>query len=281
MRTALAAFHSSLAKIEDITIDLDASVSAALASRAVMARHETIQCACTAILSGFFETFIRETAEGFITQVDGLRIPFMALPAPIQYTHHEKGGTVLQAKRKNKPKYGWVTAPALDIQRRLASVSAVPYELVWEAFADTQANPGVDVIKDILNSFALNPPFSRIATHTTLSETMLKLNLDSFLAVRNQCVHTGTASTIPTPADIRGHCTFFKDISTGIAHALEQHLLSPAFNRALAVPLPMLGTTATAAPSTTGSTAPALARLPARARAWLSTVWRAIITPPP
>jgi hypothetical protein len=129
-----------------------------------------MQCACAAILSGFFETFLRDIAEAFITQVEQLRIPFTALPAPIQNTHHEKGGLVLAAKRKNRPKYSWVTAGANDIQRRLASVGTVPYELVWEAFADTQANPGVDTLRDILASFAMQSPFAKVASYTTSSE---------------------------------------------------------------------------------------------------------------
>ena len=138
MRTPLANFHASLDRIEHITLDLDANLAAALASRAVLERHETIQCAGTAILSGFFETFLRDVAESFIAEVEKLRIPFTSLPNPLQNTHYEKGGMVLTGKQKKKGKYSWVTAGPSDIARRLSSVAGVPYELVWEDLLPTR-----------------------------------------------------------------------------------------------------------------------------------------------
>jgi hypothetical protein len=262
-------------RVEDITLDIDANLSAALAKRSVLGRHETIQCACAAILSGFFETFLRDIAEAFIAEVEKLRIPYTALPVQIQNTHYEKGGIVLTAKQKNKGKYAWVTAGPDDIARRLGSFTSVPYELVWEAFADTQANPGVDVVRDMLSSFGILRPFAKVAAQTTFSEATLKLNLESFLAVRNECAHTGTATTIPTPGDLRDHCAFFKVFSQGIVEVLVKHLASPAFNRALAVPLPV----PTAAPSLTAARAVVVAGPVAASRrltAWLNRLFEAL-----
>jgi hypothetical protein len=43
-------------------------------------------------------------------------------------------------------------AEALDVAKRLASVgnAQFPYDMIWEAFAETQANPGPQQISDFL-----------------------------------------------------------------------------------------------------------------------------------
>jgi hypothetical protein len=255
LRAALADFQASLAKIEDITLDIDANASAALANHSLHDRHETIQCACTAILSGFFETFLKEVAESFIDSVSAINIPFNALPEAIRKAHYANGGAVLQGKQNNKGKYLWVSASPDDIARRLASVSQVPYELLWEAFADTQANPSPDVVKDLLRFCGLTNAWSKVAAKARMTENTMATQLTSFLAVRNECAHRGKSSSIPTPNDIRTYCIYLTRLALGIVEALEDHLISPAFDRSLAVAVStaLMPTTGTAASVAVGS----------------------------
>jgi hypothetical protein len=248
LRAALTDFQASLAKIEDITRDIDANASAALAHHSVHDRHETIQCACTAILSGFFETFLKQVAESFIDSVSALNIPFTALPEAIRKAHYANGGAVLQGKQNNKGKYLWVSASPDDIARRLASVSQIPYELLWEAFADTQANPSPDVVKDLLRFCGLTNAWSKVVAKAGMTENTMANQLTSFLAVRNECAHRGKSSNIPSPNDIRTYCTYLTRLGLGIVEALEDHFIGSSFDRSLAVtaglaPVPTTGFT--------------------------------------
>ena len=98
MRKALRDFQVALVRVRGITSDIDANLSAALADRSVRERHEIMLCACAAILSGFFETFLKDLAESFIGGVSALRIPFASLPKAIQKAHYANGGTILRKR---------------------------------------------------------------------------------------------------------------------------------------------------------------------------------------
>jgi hypothetical protein len=274
LRQALRDFQVALVRVRGITSDIDANLPAALANRSVRERHEIMQCACAAILSGFFEAFLKDVAESFIGAVSELRIPFTSLPKAIQQAHYANGGTILNAKQNNKGKFSWVAASPDDIARRLASVRTVPYDLLWEAFADTQANPSPRVVKEVLASVGLAKAWTKLSSKTKISEKTMEAQLESFLAVRNECAHTGRATAIPTPSGIRGYANFLSSLARGIVYALEDHLASSEFNRALSVPLPCpvpvpspppVGTTAVG-----GLTAPAR-----RTRAWIDFLLKA------
>jgi hypothetical protein len=274
LRKALRDFQVALVRVRGITYDIDDNLPAALTDHAVRDRHEIMQCACAAILSGFFETFLKDVAESLIGSVSALRIPFTSLPNAVQKTHYANGGTILSAKQNNKGKFAWVAASPDDIARRLASVSTVPYDLLWEAFADTQANPGVRVIRELLASVGLSKAWARLSVKTRMSEQIMEAQLESFLAVRNECAHTGKATSVPTPGDIRGHAKFLASMARGIVYVLEDHLASAEFNRALALPLPAPAPAPPAPPAPPAGTS--AIRVPttpvAHCRAWINSL---------
>jgi hypothetical protein len=57
MQKALLNLKTSVQRVRDIASDIDNNASAALANLAILARHQTTQCAVTVILSGFLESF--------------------------------------------------------------------------------------------------------------------------------------------------------------------------------------------------------------------------------
>jgi hypothetical protein len=234
-----------------------------------------MQCACAAILSGFFEAFLKDMAEAFIADVSALRIPFNALPTSIQKAHYGKGGAVLAAKQNNRGKASWVSASPDDIARRLASVSSVPYDLLWEAFADTESNPSFGVIGGLLGALGMDKPWAKLSVKTGLTTVTMQTQLDSFVAVRNECAHTGRATTIPTPSDIRGYAGFLSSLGRGIVYTLEDHLVSPEFNRSLAVLVPGPAS-ATPAPSVGTSAPTTVTRSAGGPRAWIDSIWKGL-----
>jgi hypothetical protein len=53
---------------------------------------------------------------------------------------------------------------------------------------------------------------------------VLRIALDSFLSLRHECAHTGTASTVPTASEIRDFCDLLESIASGIVKVLEDHV---------------------------------------------------------
>src|SRR5437660_6393375 len=145
MQTALLNLKASLDRVRAIADDIDTRVLDALRYAMVQARHETTLCAATVILSGFLESFLKEVAEEMIADICSRAVPFDQLPPKIRITHYWDGALhIREMARQERSADPLVLAKAADAARRLASVGAaqLPYEILWEAFAETQANPG-------------------------------------------------------------------------------------------------------------------------------------------
>ncbi len=235
MKTALIEFAHLLDGVRDIASDIDAHAADALRDRAVGRRHVTIQCACTVALSGYFESFLRDTAEACVTEICAKGKPFASLDQQMRDAHFEQGGLILaslaRARRTNK--VTWIKASVDDVAKRLHSVFAsTNYQMVWEAFAETRSNPGPDVIGDFLRRFGVKKPWPKLAVKVSLAykvsktEGSLTEGLKSFIEVRNECAHTGRANVIPLPSDLRQYCNLLQSIASAIVAVLDDHLIS-------------------------------------------------------
>lgn len=241
MQNALPNFKASLDKVRAIADDIDAHVQDALKGAAIQARHETTLCAATVILSGFLESFLREVAEEMIADICGRAVPFDQLPPKIRIAHYWDGALhIHEMARQEKSEDPLLLDKAEDAARRLASVSGgqMPYEIVWEAFADTQANPGPKEIASFLKRFHILEPLPTLAAaiNINLSSNTLALSLTSFMKIRNECAHTGSATNVPTTSDVRGYCKLLEDIGSGIVTVFQNALAAPPY--AAAAPAP-------------------------------------------
>jgi hypothetical protein len=276
MRSVLQDFRDSIARIRDVADDITAEAPSALSDPAVRRRHETIQFASTVILSGYFESFLRDLARAYIRDISRLALPFAGLPAVVRHSHFEYGGQVLanvaKAERKGAPsRFPTNTA---DIAARLHSVGqAVPYNLVWEAFADTGANPGPLVVGDYLRRMGVAKVWPTLGLKTTASaahqtETWLTVNLESFIAVRNECAHGGSASVQVLPSDLKRYCDLLEVLGAAMVAVLED------VRQGLAPPTPQLPV------PTTGAT-PALPAAPVATLPTQGTVSSTATAPAP
>lgn len=232
MRNALPNLKASLNRVRAIANDVDAHVQEALADTTIQARHETTLCAVTVILSGFLESFLREVAEEMITDICGRSLPFDLLPPKIRIAHYWDGALhIRELARQERKEDPLVLAKAADAARRLASVGAVqlPYEILWEAFADTQANPGPEEIATFLKRFDISDPLPTLAAAMNMTPNTLALSLRSFMEIRNECAHTGSATNIPTASDVRDYCRLVEDVGTGIISVFRSALSAPPY----------------------------------------------------
>lgn len=232
MLNALPNFKASLDKVRAIADDIDVHVQDALKDAAIQARHETTLCAATVILSGFLESFLREVAEEMIADICSRAVPFDQLPSKIRVTHYWDGALhIREMARQERSADPVVLAKAADAARRLASVGVaqLPYEILWEAFADTQANPGPGEINAYLKRFDIPEPLPTLATAMNTTQNTLSLSLRSFMEIRNECAHTGSAKNVPTTSDVRGYCKLLEDVGTGIVTVFQNALGAPPY----------------------------------------------------
>lgn len=228
MRNALARLIESINEILDVANDMDARLLTSDA--AARRRDEILRCACTVILSGFFETFLKESAERFIHNICSRKIPFSQLPPKTQMRHFVQGGAILGQKAKGDSRVSWISASHLDIVSRLSSPAASStYSLVWEAYATTEGNPGPDVIDRLLEHLGVDNRQPRLNAALSGNYPTVKLQLKSFIEIRNECAHTGTAANAPTTGNLRDYCDLLQRISTAIVDVLELRLSEAPF----------------------------------------------------
>ncbi|MGD0544466.1 MAG: HEPN domain-containing protein [Candidatus Acidiferrales bacterium] len=248
MNKSLANFEESLARIKDIINDINANAAQALKDAALRARFETTRCAMMVILSGFFESFIRNAAEEFIAELCARAIPFDNLPEKIRATHFA-GGAALLIKRAEKEKQANpMSESALMVQRLASVISVMPYELVSEAFGETRANPSAQIVREFLGRFGVDSPGQHLTRTSGLSESGLETTFKSFIALRNECAHTGTAGNVPTGGEIIDYCVFLDRVATAMINILNIHFS-----------LPPLDVTAVPAPAPAAAAGPAVA----------------------
>jgi hypothetical protein len=232
MYDALRDLKRSLDRVREITSDIDAQAPQALANHALAKRLETIRCSLIIIITGFFESFLRDTAEAFITNVNSRGIPYASLPVKLRVTNLQEGGRALMQRVRDEKnaRATWMTASSEDIANRLGSItSATACELVWEAFAQTRANPNFQVVKEFLGNFGITNPGPALAAATGLSHQGMETQLASLLSMRNESAHSGQPTIVPAPSTIRDSCDLLETMAAGIVELLNQYLRENTF----------------------------------------------------
>lgn len=233
MRQALADFGTSLKRIRDLAQNIASATGAALASSAVRDLHETQQCGAIVLMTGYFEAFLKDVVRRFIQDLALSGLAFSGLPESIRDRHFEGGGKVLtrasEFARRGKPApFGNATREDIVARLHSATGAGVTYQIVWEAFADTQANPGPDIVRDIAQGLGLRDVWPTIASNsgdpTRWSPTGLTSKLADLVAKRNACAHTGTVSPVPAAADILDFADMLEALGAGLVGALEAEL---------------------------------------------------------
>jgi hypothetical protein len=242
MSKSLVSFKESLTRIRDIINDINANAAQALRNADVRARYETIRCAMMVILSGFFESFMRNLADEFIAELCARAVPFNNLPERIRATHFAGGANILLARAQKEKRANPMSESAL-LARRLASVvSAMPYELVSEAFGETRANPSAQVVREFLGRFGVENPGDQLLRTSGLTQSGVETTFESIIALRNECAHTGTAGNVPTGGQISDYCDFLEKVAEAVVNILDVHFTSPRLGAAPVVaPAPASG----------------------------------------
>lgn len=225
MRTAFSNLKVSLDHVRDIANDLQQRLLQPGQNIQTRSSTQTISCGTVVIMSGYFESFLADIAKAFIINLCNAQIPFNSLPVKIQTTHFTDGSRFLHDITRNRLR--WHTSTKEDVLRRLNTVLTVtPYELLWEAFADTNSNPGVQTVEEILKKCGLSDVWVLLKSKSNVEPEVQKLKLEAFVSLRNECAHTGTATTIPSPQKILETCDDLELLSNAMVEILNDHLLT-------------------------------------------------------
>src|SRR5208283_3121939 len=117
------------------------------------------------------------------------------MPDELRHTHYEKGARALERQYRIDKASGNMTG-CEDLATRLASLSQPNYEFAWEAFADTQANPGPSALGDIIAGVGVKDVWRKLQAQSS-GKGDLNIFLKSFIAIRNDCAHTGGSRFTP------------------------------------------------------------------------------------
>ncbi|MCP3167408.1 HEPN domain-containing protein [Myxococcus qinghaiensis] len=235
MRQALADFGASLKRIRTLANSILAATGAALAEPMIRELHETQQCGAVVLMTGYFEAFLKELVRRFIEDLSISGVTFAELPEGIRNRHFEGGGDVLTrasefARKGRATPFGNATREDIVARLHSASNAAGSYQILWEAFADTQANPAPRVVKEIAKNLGIKEFWPAVSTHSgnssRWSDSALTTKLDDLIVKRNACAHTGTVSPIPTATDILDFTDMLEALGTGFVTVLEAELVA-------------------------------------------------------
>lgn len=199
----------SLGVVDDVSITLMTPL--AMASQNLQTTN-AIGCACVVLISGYFESFLKDITQQLIAQLNGLGKPLASIPYAMRVKHFHSGAKALDWAIKQDKKLS-NTASSEDLARRLGSVSdPAAYELAWEAFAQTNSNPGPDAVAGILSGLEISKSWREINALVT-NHGQLDTFLQSFMEIRNMCAHTGTHSAPPTGFDLQDYTSKIRAIA--------------------------------------------------------------------
>ena len=221
MRSALTDFESEITRINKVA---DWLITPQALESKMMPATVAIRCGAVVLLSGYFETFLKNCMCRFITHVNSLGKPLSKLPGRMKITHFENGARALSKEIRKARKIN-DTSLCEDLAARLASVSATTgYTLAWEAFADTEANPGPSIVGGLLGSVGVEEPWKKIKAAPPGKLGDLDLFLTSFIEMRNECAHSGTTTSPPTASDLIQYGENLDGLGTAIVVVLEAKL---------------------------------------------------------
>lgn len=226
MRTALAAFDQSLTRVRKLADRIAQEAPAAMTDRALLELHETQQCGATVLLSGYFEAFLKDCVRAFVQSVSRSGTPFTSLPSTMRDRHYEAGGKVLtlaSETMRNGRSSPFGPLAREDVAMRLHSVASAhgSYDILWEAFADTRANPSAAVVREIAQTLGASNVWPEISRGCGVPDTRLIAILEDLIRKRNECAHTGQVSPIPTSTELKQFADTLRDIATGLVVVLE------------------------------------------------------------
>ncbi|MBI6571446.1 hypothetical protein EIG75_22765 [Pseudomonas syringae] len=200
-------FFSSLDTVETVAQSLS---SPAALKPSQLTSTNAVSCSIIVLLSGYFESYLKDIIKEYIESINNLNKPLTAIPLSMQLKHYSGGAEALIWASKTDKKLK-STSISQDLTRRLGSLDKSRYYLAWESFANTKSNPGTDTISTLLSGLEIDKGWGLI-NDLNKSHGRLDMFLTSFMEMRNVCAHTGRHQTPPSGADLINYIEKFRTL---------------------------------------------------------------------
>jgi hypothetical protein len=221
MKNALTAFQGEIARIDKVAFWLTTREGLTVE---MFPATWAMRCGSVVLLSGYFESFLKDCMRAFITEVNGYSKPIVML-SEMKHVHFRQGAKALEWQLKRDKKAGSTTR-CEDLVARLASVGMTTgYTLVWEAFANTQSTPGPDVLSKLLGALGVQGTWKRLKEATPAGLVNLETFLTSFIAMRNECAHSGSTTSPPTATDLLEYGKNLDGLAEAVVNVLTARLV--------------------------------------------------------
>jgi hypothetical protein len=198
----------------------------ALRDRDLPAQHSTMQLGSVVLLSGYLESFLRSACESYFAELLSKGYGMDKLGDDYLRIHLREGAGHLSdlVKRELRQKKHALTDSSSFVRRLVAPIMDTTKSPVWEAFARTQGNPSPEVLTDILRGLGIKGGFDAVegALGSRYSASTLAGRLKNLNDLRNECAHTGTASSVPQPSTVIDLVHFTRYLTLGVCRVVDK-----------------------------------------------------------
>lgn len=227
IRFTYSQFSQSALPILKLMDRVTSETPAALRNSDLFAQHKSIQLGSVVLISGYLESFLRAVCETYFAELARKGFGMSNLGDEYLSIHLREGAghladLVKREQRKKKP----FSESSAFVRRLVAPILDNTKSPVWEAFARTQGNPSPEVVKAILKALGIKGGFDVIETALDgkYSSNTLATLLTNLNEIRNECAHTGTASSVPSPGAIKDLVQYTRHLTLGICRVVDNKI---------------------------------------------------------
>lgn len=225
IRASYREFSDSARPIIKLMERIQREAPQTLRDKDLPAQHSTMQLGSVVLLSGYLESFLRSACESYFAELLSRGYGMDKLGDEYLKIHLREGAGVLSdlVKRELRQKNRALTDSSAFVQRLVAPIMDTTKSPVWEAFARTQGNPSPDVFADLLRGLGIKGGFNavEVALGNKYSASTLAGRLRNLNDLRNECAHTGTASSVPQPSTVIDLVHFTRHLTLGVCRLID------------------------------------------------------------
>lgn len=204
----------------------------ALKDSNLRSQHRTVQCGSVVLLSGYLESFIRSLCETYFSVLSLKGFGMSSLGHEFLEVHLRDGAGHLSdlVKREGRRHPKTYSSSSAFVRKLVAPIADASKSPTWEAFARTQGNPSPEVLKSVLRGLGVKGglPTVEVAMKGRYSAAATQHMLQNLIDVRNECAHTGSATSVPSPGAVLDLVYFTRVLVLGVCSAVDKHITDVA-----------------------------------------------------
>lgn len=227
IRSCFNEFSACAKPLAELMFRVQAEANLALRDQSIRSQHHAIQCGSIVLLSGYLESFIRSICETYFAILSAKGFGMAALGSEFLEVHLREGaGHLAELVKRERRKNQSLTGATAFVRRLMAPIADASKSPSWEAFARTQGNPSPEVLKSVLRGLGVKGGLDAVATATNgrYSAAAAQQLLQNLIDLRNECAHTGSATSVPQPSTVLDLVYFTRVLVLGVCGVVDKQI---------------------------------------------------------